>query len=82
MMRFHNLLERAGRRLWPIFSGVIVVEAQKRLYQGAAGGAARLAPRLRAGAVAAGRGYARLFPDRLCGEDKREKGSVSCLPTS
>ncbi len=34
MMRFHNLLERTGRRLWPIFSGVIVVEAQKRLYQG------------------------------------------------
>ncbi|RUU08848.1 SAM-dependent methyltransferase, partial [Mesorhizobium sp. M7A.T.Ca.TU.009.01.3.2] len=28
------VLERAGRRLWPIFSGVIVVEAQKRLYQG------------------------------------------------
>ncbi len=34
MMRFHNVLERAGRRMWPIFSGVIVVEAQKRLYQG------------------------------------------------
>ena len=34
MMRFHNLLERSGRRLWPIFSGVIVVEAQKRIYQG------------------------------------------------
>jgi SAM-dependent methyltransferase len=34
MMRFHPLMERAGRRLWPIFSGVIVVEAQKRLYQG------------------------------------------------
>lgn len=34
MMRFHNLLESGGRRLWPIFSGVIVVEAQKRLYQG------------------------------------------------
>lgn len=34
MMRFHNILERTGRRLWPIFSGVIVVEAQKRLYQG------------------------------------------------
>ena len=34
MMRFHNVLERVGRRLWPIFSGVIVVEAQKRLYQG------------------------------------------------
>jgi hypothetical protein len=23
-----------GRRLWPLFSGVLVVEAQKRLYQG------------------------------------------------
>ncbi len=34
MMRFHNILERMGRRLWPIFSGVIVVEAQKRVYQG------------------------------------------------
>jgi SAM-dependent methyltransferase len=34
MMRLHNLLERGGRRLWPIFSGVIAVEAQKRLYQG------------------------------------------------
>jgi len=34
MMRFHNVLERVGRRFWPIFSGVIVVEAQKRLYQG------------------------------------------------
>ena len=34
MLRFHNLLERTGRRLWPIFSGVIVVEAQKRVYQG------------------------------------------------
>lgn len=34
MTRFHNILERGGRRLWPIFSGVIVVEAQKRLYQG------------------------------------------------
>ena len=34
MMRLHALLERTGRRLWPIFAGVIVVEAQKRLYQG------------------------------------------------
>ena len=34
MMRFHNILERGGRRFWPIFSGVIVVEAQKRIYQG------------------------------------------------
>lgn len=34
VLRFHNILERTGRRFWPIFSGVIVVEAQKRLYQG------------------------------------------------
>ncbi|MEO3389293.1 methyltransferase domain-containing protein [Mesorhizobium sp. CAU 1741] len=34
MMRLHTLLERAGRRLWPIFAGVIIVEAQKRVYQG------------------------------------------------
>jgi len=34
VMRFHNILERSGRRFWPIFSGVIIVEAQKRLYQG------------------------------------------------
>ena len=34
MMRFHQLIEKTGRRFWPIFSGVIVVEAQKRLYQG------------------------------------------------
>ena len=34
MMRFHGILEQAGQRFWPIFSGVIVVEAQKRLYQG------------------------------------------------
>ncbi|MBL8576327.1 MAG: methyltransferase domain-containing protein [Mesorhizobium sp.] len=34
MMRFHNILERTGRRFWPIFSGVIIVEAQKRVYQG------------------------------------------------
>jgi hypothetical protein len=33
-MRLHGLLESGGRRLWPIFSGVIAVEAQKRLYQG------------------------------------------------
>ncbi len=34
LLRFYNLLERMGRRLWPIFAGVMVVEAQKRLYQG------------------------------------------------
>lgn len=35
ILKFHNLFERSGRRFWPIFSGVIVVEAQKRLYQAA-----------------------------------------------
>lgn len=34
MMRFHAALERAGRRLWPIFPGVLIVGAQKRIYQG------------------------------------------------
>ena len=34
MMRLHPALERAGRRFWPIFGGVLLVEAQKRLYQG------------------------------------------------
>jgi SAM-dependent methyltransferase len=34
MLRFHAGLERLGRRLWPNFSGVIIVEAQKRIYQG------------------------------------------------
>ncbi|WP_099865701.1 class I SAM-dependent methyltransferase [Pararhizobium haloflavum] len=34
MMRMRMAIERLGRRLWPVFSGVIVIEAQKRLYQG------------------------------------------------
>lgn len=34
VVRLHNVLEHSGRSFWPIFSGVIVVEAQKRLYQG------------------------------------------------
>jgi len=34
LMRLHHLLEQTGRRFWPMFSGVIIVEAQKRLYQG------------------------------------------------
>ncbi len=34
VLKLHNILERAGRRFWPIFAGAIVVEAQKRLYQG------------------------------------------------
>ncbi len=36
MLRFHPALERAGRRFWPVFSGVIIVEAQKQIYQGIA----------------------------------------------
>lgn len=34
VLKLHRLFERAGRRFWPIFAGVVVVEAQKRLYQG------------------------------------------------
>ena len=34
MMRLYSILERTGRRFWPIFGGVVIVEAQKRLYQG------------------------------------------------
>lgn len=34
VMRLHAVVERTGRRFWPIFAGVLVVEAQKRLYQG------------------------------------------------
>ena len=34
ILKFRRYLEHTGRRLWPLFSGVIVVEAQKRLYQG------------------------------------------------
>jgi SAM-dependent methyltransferase len=34
LLRLYSAFERTGRRLWPMFSGVIVVEAQKRLYQG------------------------------------------------
>lgn len=34
VMRSHQLIERAGRRFWPIFAGVLIVEAQKQLYQG------------------------------------------------
>jgi SAM-dependent methyltransferase len=34
VLRLHQYFERAGRRFWPMFSGVIIVEAQKRLYQG------------------------------------------------
>ncbi|MGE7369686.1 class I SAM-dependent methyltransferase [Neorhizobium sp. NPDC001467] len=34
LLKLRHLLEQGGRRFWPVFSGVIVVEAQKRLYQG------------------------------------------------
>lgn len=34
MLRPCLAMERIGRRLWPLFAGVLVVEAQKRLYQG------------------------------------------------
>jgi SAM-dependent methyltransferase len=34
VLRLRRGFERLGRVLWPAFSGVIVVEAQKRLYQG------------------------------------------------
>lgn len=34
LLKFFQWFERLGRRFWPIFAGVIVVEAQKRLYQG------------------------------------------------
>lgn len=34
LLRLYQPMERLGRRFWPIFSGVVIVEAQKRLYQG------------------------------------------------
>lgn len=34
LLKLRHVFEQAGRRFWPVFSGVIVVEAQKRLYQG------------------------------------------------
>ncbi|MGU3401395.1 methyltransferase domain-containing protein [Brucellaceae bacterium D45D] len=34
MLRPSLALESMGRRLWPAFAGVLIVEAQKRLYQG------------------------------------------------
>ncbi|PWL19667.1 SAM-dependent methyltransferase [Falsochrobactrum shanghaiense] len=34
MMRPCMAMEGMGRKLWPLFAGVLVVEAQKRLYQG------------------------------------------------
>src|SRR5690606_12999152 len=41
LLKFHPVLERAGRRFWPIFSGAIIVEAEKRLYQGLTAPASR-----------------------------------------
>ncbi|MHA7971472.1 class I SAM-dependent methyltransferase [Rhizobium sp. CAU 1783] len=34
VLRLRRSFERLGRFVWPAFSGVIVIEAQKRLYQG------------------------------------------------
>ncbi len=34
IMRPSAIFERLGRRFWPMFSGVLIVEAQKRIYQG------------------------------------------------
>jgi SAM-dependent methyltransferase len=34
ILRFHAILERIGRRFWRVFSGVHIVEAEKRIYQG------------------------------------------------
>lgn len=34
VQRLYQPMERLGRRFWPMFSGVTLVEAQKRLYQG------------------------------------------------
>ena len=34
MMKTSGPLERMGRSFWPLFAGVVIVEAQKRIYQG------------------------------------------------
>jgi SAM-dependent methyltransferase len=34
LLRLRHVFDRLGRRFWPVFSGVLVLEAQKRLYQG------------------------------------------------
>ncbi len=34
IQRLSSTMERLGRRYWPFLSGVVIVEAQKRLYQG------------------------------------------------
>ncbi|GAA4527554.1 methyltransferase domain-containing protein [Chelativorans composti] len=34
LLRMQPLLAKAGKRMWPLFAGVLIVEAEKRLYQG------------------------------------------------
>ena len=34
LLRLHSRLEKIGRRVWPVFAGVILVEATKRLVSG------------------------------------------------
>jgi SAM-dependent methyltransferase len=34
VLKLRHVFDRIGRRFWPVFSGVLVIEAQKRLYQG------------------------------------------------
>ena len=34
VLKIRHVFDRLGRRFWPLFSGVLVIEAQKRLYQG------------------------------------------------
>ena len=53
MLRLLRGIDKAGRKLMPIFSGVIMVEAQKRLYQGLPVAVRCFAPGLRAGHGAA-----------------------------
>jgi SAM-dependent methyltransferase len=34
LLKLNHVFDSIGRRFWPVFSGVLVIEAQKRLYQG------------------------------------------------
>ncbi len=34
VLKLRHAFERMGKRFWPVFSGVLIIEAQKRLYQG------------------------------------------------
>ncbi len=43
LLKFYPLIDRIGARLWPLFCGVFVVTATKRLYQGVPVGARRSA---------------------------------------